>query len=181
MMTMIQRLRKFSRAKGGVAALEFAIIAPLLMVPLLLGSVDLIDVMGANKRAQNATASLADVVARDTEISNAEIAGLWDGLEILMYPNDPGTMQIRITSVTIEDANTARVVWSEGHGGMSPRTTGSTVTLDDRMMTPGTSVIMAESEYSYDAPLGFLFQDQVEMTHSAYRRSRLVDPIPRVS
>lgn len=180
-MKLIQRLRKFSRAKSGVAALEFAIIAPLLMVPLLLGSVDLIDVMGANKRAQNAVASLADVVARDTEVSNAEIAGIWRGLDVLMYPNDPGTMEMRITSVSIVNASTARVVWSEGHGGMTARQAGSTVSLDSRMMQVGTSIIMAESVYKYDAPLGFLFQNQVHMTHNAYRRSRLVDPIPRVA
>jgi Flp pilus assembly protein TadG len=180
-MNLIQRLRSFSRAKGGVAAIEFAIIAPLLMVPLLLGSVDLIDVMGANKRAQNAAASLADVVARDTEVSDAEIAGIWRGLDVLMYPNDPGTMEIRISSISIVNASTAQVVWSEGHGGMAARQPGTTVTLDSRMMQVGTSVIMAESVYKYDAPLGFLFQDQVRMTHNAYRRSRLVDPIPRVA
>jgi hypothetical protein len=48
-------------------------------------------------------------------------------------------------------------------------------------MTVGTSIIMVESVYKYDAPLGFLFQNQVQMSHNAYRRSRLVDPIPRVS
>lgn len=180
-MSLISRLRRFGAAKKGVAALEFAIIAPLLMVPLLLGSVDLIDVLGANKRAQNAAASLADVVARDTEISTPEVNGLWDGLEVLMYPNDAANMEIRITSVSIENSSTARVVWSEGHGGMTARTTGSTVTgLDARMMVPGTSLIMAETVYKHDAPLGFLFQSQVRMTHNAYRRSRLVDPIPRV-
>jgi Flp pilus assembly protein TadG len=181
-MTLMSRLRRFGAAQKGVAALEFAIIAPLLMVPLLLGSVDLIDVMGANKRAQNAAASLADVMARDTAVSDQEITGLWEGLEILMYPNDSGTMEMRITSVSIENATTARVIWSEGHGGMSARQAGTTVTgLDSRMMVPGTSIIMAESVYKYDAPLGFLFQNQVRMTHNAYRRSRLVDPIPRVS
>jgi Flp pilus assembly protein TadG len=181
MMNLIRILRRFARENKGVAALEFAIIAPLLMVPLLLGSVDLIDVMGANKRAQNAAASLADVVARDTEISNAEISGLWAGLNILMYPNTPGAMEIRISSISIVNASTARVVWSEGHGGMSARQAGTTVALDSRMMTVGTSIIMVESVYKYDAPLGFLFQNQVRMTHNAYRRSRLVDPIPRVA
>lgn len=180
-MKLLQRLRQFAREKKGVAALEFAIIAPLLMVPLLLGTVDLIDVMGANKRAQNAAASLADVVARDTEISNSEMNGLWAGLNILMYPNDPGTMEMRITSISIVNASTARVVWSEGHGGMSGRSVGSTVPLDSRMMNVGTSIIMVESVYKYDAPLGFLFQNEIRMTHDAYRRSRLVDPIPRVS
>ena len=180
-MTLIQRLRRFASAKNGVAALEFAIIAPFLMVPLLLGSVDLIDVMGANKRAQNAASSLADVAARDTEISNAEMTSLWRGLDVLMYPNDPGTMEMRISSISIENASTARVIWSEGHGGMSARQTGATVALDSRMMNPGTSIIMVQSVYKYDAPLGFLFQSQVRMTHDSYRRSRLVDPIPRVS
>lgn len=180
-MTLMKRFRRFARENKGVAALEFAIIAPLLMVPLLLGSVDLIDVMGANKRAQNAAASLADVVARDTEISNSEMTSLWRGLDVLMYPNAPGSMEIRITSVSIVNATTARVVWSEGHGGMSARQNGTTVSLDTRMMTPGTSIIMVESVYKYDAPLGFLFQNQLRMTHNAYRRSRLVDPIPRVS
>jgi Flp pilus assembly protein TadG len=180
-MKLMQTLRRFARENKGVAALEFAIIAPLLMVPLLLGTVDLIDVMGANKRAQNAAASVADVVARDTEISNAELAGMWRALDILMYPNDPGTMEIRITSVSIVNASTAEVVWSEAHGGMTARTTGSTVSLDSRMMQVGTSIIMVESVYNYDAPLAFLFQNQVHMTHEAYRRSRLVDPIPRVA
>ena len=180
-MKLIQTLRRFARENKGVAALEFAIIAPLLMVPLLLGSVDLIDVMGANKRAQNAAASLADVVARDTEISNSELASLWRGLDVLMYPNAAGSMEIRISSISIVNASTARVVWSEGHGGMSARTANSTVALDSRMMNVGSSVIMVESVYKYDAPLGFLFQNQVRMTHNAYRRSRLVDPIPRVA
>lgn len=180
-MKLMQSLRRFARENKGVAALEFAIIAPLLMVPLLLGSVDLIDVMGANKRAQNAASSLADVVARDTEISNDELSSLWRGLDVLMYPNLAAPMEIRISSISIVNATTARVIWSEGHGGMAARTANSTVSLDNRMMVVGSSLIMVESTYKYDAPLGFLFQNQVRMTHTAYRRSRLVDPIPRVA
>lgn len=180
-MKLLQTLRRFARENKGIAALEFAIIAPLLMVPLLLGSVDLIDVMGANKRAQNATASLADVVARDTEISNAEVANLWRALDVLMYPNGSAAMEIRVSSISIVNSSTARVIWSEGHGGMAARQAGTTVSLDSRMMVVGTSVVMVESVYKYDAPLGFLFQNQVRMTHNAYRRSRLVDPIPRVA
>jgi Flp pilus assembly protein TadG len=180
-MKLIQRLRRFAGAKKGLAALEFAIIAPFLMVPLLLGSVDLIDVLGANKRAENATASLADIVARDTEVSNAELSGLWQALDGLMYPNDDATLQIRISSVSIINASTAQVVWSEGHGGMAARQAGTNVTLDARMMIPGTSIIMTESVYTHQAPLGFLWPGDVTMEHNAYRRSRLVDPIPRVT
>jgi len=178
-MKLIGRLRRFGRAKKGLAALEFAIIAPM-MIFLLFGSIDMLDVLGANGRAQNVAASLADVVARDTEVSNAEVSGFWDALEVLMYPNDPSNISVRITSVSIVSPTSAVVVWSEGHG-MTSRTTNSQVTLPAAMMTPGTSVIYTETIYEYSSPLGFLLPGPVEMTHDAYRRSRLVDPIPRVS
>jgi Flp pilus assembly protein TadG len=174
---MLQRLRRFVAARKGSAALEFAIIAPM-MVFLLFGSVDLLDMLNVNKRVQNATASLADVVSRDTEVSNDEIAGLWAALDVLMFPDDGGTLNIRVSSVSIESTSTARVVWSEGHG-MGARTANSTVSLPSAMMTPGSSVIMAEAEYSYNSPLGFLLPGAVSLDHNAYRRSRLVDPIPR--
>jgi Flp pilus assembly protein TadG len=177
-MSLIRRLRRFARAKKGLAALEFAIIAPM-MIFLLFGSVDLIDVLGADKRAQNAAASLADVVARDTEITNSELTGLWAALDVLMYPDDATGMQMRLTSVRIDNSTTARVVWSEGRG-MTALPANSTISLPSQMMTPGTSVIVAESVYPYRALLGFLFVGTKNLHHSAYRRSRLVDPIPRL-
>jgi Flp pilus assembly protein TadG len=143
------------------------------------GAVDLLDVLSANKRVQNAASSLADVVARDTEVSDDEIDGLWAALDVLMFPDDGSAVNIRVSSVSVESTSTARVVWSEGHG-MGARVANSTVTLPAAMMTPGTSVIMTESTYSYSSPLGFLLPGPVTLRHDAYRRSRLVDPIPRV-
>ena len=46
-MTMMQRLRRFGRETGGLAALEFAILAPM-MVFLLFGSIELIDMVITN-------------------------------------------------------------------------------------------------------------------------------------
>ncbi len=177
-MRLFQRAYRFAAAKKGLAALEFAIIAPM-MIFLLFGSVDLLDMLSANSRVQNSAASVADVVARDTEVSNAEIAGLWAALDVLMFPDDGGDVNMRVTSVSVISSNNARVVWSEGHG-MTPRMTNSSVVLSSAMMTPGTSVIMTETTYQYRPPLGFLLPGPVTLRHDAYRRSRLVDPIPRV-
>lgn len=179
-MSFMSRLRRFAREHGGHAALEFAILAPM-MIFLLFGSVDLLDMLQANRRVQNAAASLADVVARDTEVSDDEIAGLWEALDVLMFPNASTGMQVRVTSVNVIDAGTARVVWSEGYGGMSALSVDATVSLPAAMMQPGTSVIMAETIYPYTSPLGFLIGGAVDFRHEAYRRSRLVDPIPRVA
>jgi hypothetical protein len=54
------------------------------------------------------------------------------------------------------------------------------VTLPAAMMQANTSIIMAETNYQYNSPLNFLFSGPITMSHTAYRRSRLIDPIPRV-
>lgn len=179
-MTLMRRLSRFAGARKGLAALEFAILLPM-MVFLLFGSCDLIDVMIVNRRVQNVSASIADVVARDTEVSNSEIQGLWSSLSVLMYPEGVGTaMDVRVTSVSISN-NKATVVWSEGFNGLAPMSKNSTVSLPSAMIQNGSSLIMAETVYRYSSVLGFLFSGTVTMNYTAYRRSRLVDPIPRVA
>lgn len=178
-MSLMQRLRSFGPARQGLAALEFAIMLPMMLM-LLFGAVDLIDLLQANRRVQNAAASLSDVIARDTEVDDNEVAGLWSALDVLMFPDSGATMQIRISSISVESAATARVEWSEAHGGMTPRNAGETIDLPAAMMNAGTSVIYAETDYVYHAPTGFLLSGPVHIRHQAYRRSREVDPIPRV-
>lgn len=175
----MSRFLRFARERKGLAAVEFALLAPI-MIFVLFASIELIDALDTNTRVQNATASIADVAARDTEISNSEIAGMWAALDVLLFPEDAADMSIRLSSISIIDENTALVVWSEGHG-MTPRSSNEAIELPDGMMIPGTSVMMAESSYPYAATLGFLFESDITLNHVAYRRSRLIDPIPRVS
>jgi Flp pilus assembly protein TadG len=179
MITALTRLRHFVRAKSGLAALEFALIAPM-MVFLLFGSVELIDALGANRRAQNAASSLADVVARDTEVTNDEVQGLWAAFDILLYPDSGADMQACITSVLIDAQGVPRTQWSEARNGYSP-CPAATGSLTAAMRTPGSSMIIASTTYSYTPPLNFLFTGPVNMRHTVYRRSRLVDPIPRIN
>lgn len=175
-MSLLRHLRRFAAARRGLAALEFAILLPM-MIFLLFGAVDVIDAMGTNRRTENVAASLADVVSRDTEVSDDEITGLWAAMSVLMIPDAAADVRARITSIEVVSSSSAVVVWSEGHG-MSPFSDGASIDLPDDMMLPGTSVILAETEYTYEAPLGILFTGSMDFEHTAYRRSRLVDPIP---
>lgn len=176
-MNLRRRFYRFGNEKKGLAALEFAILAPM-MIFVLFGSIDLLDMLDTNRRVENAAASLADVVARDTEITDDEVDGFWAALDTLMFPNEGVDVDMRITSVSVQSSTTAVVVWSEGQG-LAPRLSNSTVALPAGMMMPGTSIIFAEAEMEYGGPLGFLLPGPVTLSHEAYRRSRLVDPIPR--
>ena len=99
---------------------------------------------------------------------------------LLMYPSPGAPMDMRITSITVQSATVARVVWSEVRGGYAPLAPNSTVTLPSGMMDPGSSVIMTDTTYHYTPPLNILFAAPLDLHHTAFRRSRMVDPIPRV-
>jgi Flp pilus assembly protein TadG len=199
----LARLRRFARDRKGLAAVEFALIAPM-MVLLLLGSVEIVNILQTNRRAENTAASLADVVSRDTEVSDQEVAGLWAATTPLMFPDTPVGLDIRITSIRFDSTRQGRVVWSErcalmngggcGASGYSQLMANAIVAnseMPSEMRVPETSVVRVETTYRYRPALGFFFmestgalrRDGLERTlrHVAYRRSRLVDPIPRVS
>jgi Flp pilus assembly protein TadG len=177
---------KFLRARRGMAAVEFALLAPM-MVFFLFGSVDLLNLFDTNRRVQYTAVAVADVMARDTEVTDDEITGAWAAVDLLMAPDDGGIMRFRISSISVVNASTARVIWSEGQN-WGARAANSTVTLPAGMMVPGTSVIMTETQWDYTTPFGILIDNRRNLSqgggnrvisHTAYRRSRLVDPIPR--
>lgn len=178
-MRLVARLRRFARARKGLAALEFALIAPM-MVFLLFGAVELIDALDVDQRVQNAASSLADVVSRDTEVSNTELSGLWTALDILMYPDTSTNMSACITSISIDAAGNSHTVWSEQHNGFGTCPSAD-VSLSASMRQPNTSLIVAETHYNYSPRLNFVFSGAFQMRHITYRRSRIVDPIQRVS
>lgn len=172
------RFRRLIRNRRGLAALEFALVAPLLVL-LLFGSVELTEVLNCNRRAENTTASLADIVARDTEITNQELADLWSAASSLMFPNSTSPLKMRISSVRILSATQAQVLWSDGYNGYTARAPNSPITLPAGMMTPNTSIIVAETSYQYTPPIGVFLNVAFPLDHIEYRRPRIADPVTR--
>lgn len=171
-------LRRIVRDRRGLAALEFALMAPM-MVLVLFGSVELTELLACNRRAENTSASVADVVSRDTVITNQEMNDLWSAATALMYPNSATPLKIRVSSVQVTNPTTATVLWSDGHNGYVPRGAGSSISLPAGMMIPGTSVVVAETSYRYTPPIGVFLKLAVDLGHTEYRRPRVADPVTR--
>jgi Flp pilus assembly protein TadG len=180
MTRFMSRFRKLVRDRGAVAALEFALLAPMMVVTLF-GSVELTELLSCNRRAENTAASVADVIARDTEITDDEMDDLWSAATTLMYPNAAAPLQMRVSSVNIISATEARVLWSDGHNGYAPRAVNTTISLPAGMMVAGTSVIVAETTYRYTPPIGVFLKLAMDLSHTEYRRPRIADPVTRLN
>lgn len=174
----LKSIARFSRDRRGLAALEFALIAPM-MITVLFGSIELTELLATNRRSENTAASVADVISRDTVIEDDEINDLWSAANALMYPNSATPLKIRVSSVQIITASQAKVLWSDGHNGYAARSAGSTVPLPAGMMIPGTSIVIAETSYRYTPPIGVFLDIAFDLNHIEYRRPRVADPVTR--
>ncbi|MGE0045120.1 MAG: TadE/TadG family type IV pilus assembly protein [Hyphomonadaceae bacterium] len=172
--------------------MEFALVTPLMLF-LLFGAVELTNALNTVRRVENVAASLADVVSRDTMVTQADLEDLWHAATPLMYPDNASGVQVRITSIFVDEDGIARVVWSEGHNGMTGRTENSVISLPPAMRLPERGIILCEITYPYEPMLNLVFgngglhtmvdpespnRGGFEIVKAAYRPARLVDPVP---
>lgn len=170
--------RSILRSREGVAAVEMALIAPM-MILVLFGVVETASLVTTNRRVENVAASMADVIARDTAVTTAEITDLWAAAPYLMFPDSATDMKMRVTSVQVASATSAKVGWSVGRNGLAALVTNAAyTTLPSSLMTPGTSVIVSEVVYTYNPVLKVVLGDILTLSKVEYRRPRVVDPIP---
>ncbi len=175
---LLHRLRRFARDTKGVSAIEFALILPV-MVTLYLGGVELSNMAIVHRKAVQVASTAADLVAQDSQISNAEMADVFTALNAILSPFSPTRATIRITSLTADSSNIARVDWSDAQG-TSTRGIGSTVTLPVGLITSGLSVVMAEVTYSYEADYGIFTSEPSVISETFYLKPRRVLRVERI-
>ena len=154
--------------ESGVAAIEFAFLAPVALAFLSLAFAG-----GQGLSIYHKTVSTAhiitDMVSRspytqDTTTANAEKLNAADldsdlGLgQLTMYPNDASNLKVVMSELKLDTvAKTAKVIWSEGYNGGVALACNATITLDNSYYTSGaTYMLYGQVSYTYQ-PLGVAF------------------------
>ena len=176
-MSMIATLVTFWRDRKGLSAIEFAILAPI-MISFYFGGVEISDVMTVDRRVTTVASATADIVAQATQIDNTDIQDVFTAASSIMQPYNGAGIQIVVSSVA-DNNGVATVLWSDGFQ-TTPRGVGSTVTLPSGLPTPGGSVIMAEVTYVYDSPFADFYIINPVLTDTFYLKPRRVLQIPRI-
>lgn len=177
-------MRRFARAKRGAAAVEFALLAPV-MVFTLFGLVESIELLDAFQSAERSAASSADVISRFDELEGQDVCDVLDSIPLLTPLLVDRT--VRITSINIANTTEAEatVGWSEARGVITPMTPGEDVTAslpaDVRLSARGASLIQAEVAGVHAPTLMMIFEPRIAISRSELRRPRLVDRIPLLS
>ena len=113
----ISHFKKFLRVSDGVAVVEFALCAPMLLT-LLLGSVEATRFLLINQKEEKIAFTVSDVVAQSTTLTTAAIDQLLAATQDMMNPYQFGTNGVvLITSVTKNTGSNPIVNWRYSGGG----------------------------------------------------------------
>ncbi len=170
-MKIAPRLHRFVRHAGGLAAVEFALIVPVL-ITLYFGTLETTNALTASRRVTNVAETAADLVAQATSVSTADLNDIFAASTAILTPFNAQSVQIVISSVVADTNNKTTIAWSAAYGGATARATNSAFTLPAGLTTPNTSVVMAEVTYTYTSPLGTFITGPLTMSEIAYLRPR---------
>jgi Flp pilus assembly protein TadG len=174
---MLRRLRKDQR---GVAAIEFALIAPVAIL-LYCGFAELTMAMMAERRAAHAASVVADLVSQSTQVTNAQMTDIFNVGNSILYPFPSTPLLLRVSSITADVNGVPKVTWSVGHG-LGALTGGATVSgFPPNLLVAGDSVIKADVQYAYTSPLRMTLPNALSFSDTFYlkpRRSTAVTLLP---
>ena len=167
---MVSLLRRLRRDKRGVSAVEFALLAPVIIV-FYFGLAEFCQGYMAQKRMGHVASAVADLVAQSTSVTTAQVDDIFAIGALIMKPFSGTPLKQRVTSVTRDDNGVAKVDWSRG-SGMTARAKGATVSVPNGVIDDGESLIMTEATYDYDSPVDYLMPSITRFSHSYYLRPR---------
>jgi Flp pilus assembly protein TadG len=165
-------LTRLRRDERGVSAVEFAMLAPVL-IAFYFGMAEFCQGFMAQKRMGHASALVADLVAQEETVATANLDDIFQIGGLIMKPFPTAALKQRVSSVT-RTSGVARVDWSRGDG-MAARTVNSTIALPADLIADGESVIVSEATYDYDSPVDYFMPGITQFSHIYYLRPRTVD------
>lgn len=168
--------RGFTADREGIAAVEFALILPVMTV-MFFGMLEASDLFTVNRRLANAANALADLVAQEPSLTKSELDDLIVGVTRILEPTDTSTVGLKVVSVT-KGANVTdppTVHWSYDQAGATPYPAGSTYTklTDETTLKSGQSLLVAEIDYHYESDLtGYVISIPFDFKHKSARWPR---------
>jgi Flp pilus assembly protein TadG len=147
----------FRRDVGGVAAVEFGLIAPVLMI-MMLGAFEITRAVSIDRRFSVVTSMIADLVAREQELKAADVTAIYEIAKLVMAPYDTSKLKISLIPVASDPNNASKTLVypaitnrpNQPLGGELARCTA--YTLPAGLVEKNESVIVVESSYEF-APM----------------------------
>ena len=165
-----QVFSRFARDRRGVAAIEFAVVAPI-MIGLYLGCAELPSAIGAQRKVILISSTIANLASQPTTISTSGMTNMLNASTAIIAPYSATTLGVTVSCLNIDSKNNVTVAWSATQNG-NVRSAGSAVTIPSALVVPNSQVLFSEVNYAYTSTLAYTFN----LSHQMYMRPRISAP-----
>lgn len=169
-------LHRWWKTEDGVAAVEFAIIFPVL-VTLMLGVFDMGYGLLAAQKTIRASQVTGDLIARNKEVSENDILEAIDAGEIALVPFDTSSYEYRILSIEFtDDDGSYDILWERSNGPASfdDAFAGSLSNIAEI----GEGLVIVQVKYDYVPTFANFVIDEMAFREIAFLRGRLSKTVP---
>ena len=176
------RFPRLAREESGIAAVEFALILPI-MITLWIGGVEITGALSVDRRLNSFASSMGDLIARTKTITYTQINDVFDLSEAALFPYSDTGMSMRISAVDIDAAGSAKIAWSRARGsGLTAYVKNTTVNTSVPATLRGvanadTQIIMAEVEHTYRPAVGYVITGDLALDDRMFFVPRLVKQV----
>lgn len=168
----MRRWRDLAGDTRGTSALEFALIAPMMLLAFF-GVVETGQVVMASRRVAHAADTLSDLVARVSIVSSSDTSNCFAAGVQLLSPLATSSLKMKVTSVTQQSNGTATVDWSDAYNGMPPDTKGAAYAAPAGVLSnTGDSFIVSKVTYTLVQPTSYVLPNGLNYTRTSYSKPR---------
>jgi Flp pilus assembly protein TadG len=168
-----------SSSESGVAAVEFALAVPVMLI-LYLGSVEGSTLIIMDRKIQTAASALGDLVSRtDGALSQGMLEDYFQAASGIMHPYASARVVQTISGIEVFPDGTTTVKWSKQYseGQYTPagaHMVGSSISLPKEMtnLASGQIVIVAEASYDYAPSFAVVIDQAVQLHRTSYHMPR---------
>jgi Flp pilus assembly protein TadG len=177
---MVQAIRSrlpsaFARLGGdarGVSAVEFAMLAPL-MITLYLGCVETSLGVAAQRKVSLTSATLANLAAQVTSISKSEMDDMLAASSAIISPYSSANLGMTLSCLNIDSDKNVTVKWSVASGSGTVLTSA---TVPNALLVADTQLIYAQASYAYTPAVGYTITGTLNLSDQMYMSPRISAP-----
>jgi Flp pilus assembly protein TadG len=167
--------------RSAVAAIEFALIVPIMLV-MFFGTVEMSSGVAVDRKVTLVARTLSDLTSQATSVADTDMTNFFTASGAILTPYSPTPTHAKLSELYVDPSTLqARVQWSksatlDSSGNVTlaaGRAVSSIVAIPSQLAVAGTYLIFSEVSYLYTPTVGYVMGHAgVNLSDVAYTRPR---------
>lgn len=164
-------LTRLARDERGVSAVEFALLAPL-MIGLYLGCAEISDGVAADRKVSLTAAAVANLTSQVSNISTSDMSNILDASSAIIVPYSAAKLKITVSCLNIDANQNVTVKWTATRNGG----VGSSTSVPSALKVANSQLILSQVTYSYTPTVGYTITGTLTLSDHMFMSPRISAP-----